>query len=328
MTPSMREVEREVAEAAGPTRAYFMMSGLSAVLASYGLLANSPAVIIGAMLVAMLLNPITGLSMALVTGDAQLIQRAAPAELFGALLVFAIGFAIGLGNQALPFTSEMLSRTDPSLLDLVIAVAGGTAASYAIGNPRLNSALAGVAIATALVPPLANAGILMAHGSVNLALGALVLYASNYASIVFSAMVVFWFLGHRPRRGGELNKKVAIIGRLGQITLFVLLAVHLAVRLNELVSQHTRMTEVEYALETGLSDMPGARLIEIRIAPRVAPNAIVATVRTPQPLTPSDVARLEARLPLAAKEDLRLRIRSIPVVVANSDGYLFGDDPR
>ncbi len=320
------EVAREIAEAARPTRAYFIMTGLATVLASYGLLANSPAVIIGAMLVAMLLNPITGLSYAFVTADIALIRRAGIAEFLGAVLVFAIGFVVGTVHHDLPITQEMLVRCDPTLLDLVIAIAGGAAVSYATGNLRLNSALAGVAIATALVPPLANAGMLMAHGEPHLAAGALLLYVSNYASVLLAAMVVFWLLGHRPDRETSTSMRVVRMGRFGQLLLFVVLAAQLAVRLADQIEARTRLVEVEKSLSVGLAKTPGAHLIEVRIAPRTAPQAIVAVVRTPQPVTPAEVARLELALPAVAKGELRLRVRSIPVVVANSDGYLYVDD--
>ena len=327
MQYSKLAVEKEISEAARPTTAYFAMSGLSAVLASYGLLANSPAVIIGAMLVAMLLNPITALSMALVVGDRTLIRQSGSAELFGAVLVFSIGLAIGFANISLPLTSEMLSRTDPSLLDLVIAIAGGTAGAYAIGNPRLNSALAGVAIATALVPPLANAGILVAHGAINLALGSIILYASNYAAIVLSAMVVFWLLGHRPRAIGTVDGVVVKIVRIAQISLFVMLSVHLTIRFSELMKDHARAAEIQAAVEKELKAVPGSRLIELRVSPRVAPGAVVVSVRTPQTITPDMVAKFEASISPKALHGLRLRVRSIPVIVANSDGYIFLSDP-
>lgn len=320
------EVAREIAEAARPTRAYFIMTGLATVLASYGLLANSPAVIIGAMLVAMLLNPITGLSYAFVTADAALVRRAGIAEFLGAVLVFAIGFVVGSVHHDLPITQEMLVRCDPTLLDLVIAIAGGAAVSYATGNLRLNSALAGVAIATALVPPLANAGMLMAHGEPHLAAGALLLYVSNYASVLLAAMVVFWLLGHRPDRETDTSMRLVRAGRLGQLALFVVLSAQLALRLADQIEARTRLVEVEESLSVGLARTPGARLIDVRIAPRTAPQAIVAVVRTPQPVTPAEVAKLELALPAGAKGDLRLRVRSIPVVVANSDGYLYVDD--
>jgi len=302
------------------------MTGLATVLAAYGMLANSPAVIIGAMLVAMLLNPITGLGYALATRDSSLVRRAGIAELLGALFVLSIGFGIGLANKGLPITQEMLNRTDATLLDLVIAVAGGAAVSYATGNLRLNSALAGVAIATALVPPLANAGMLFAKNEPTLALGALLLYVSNYAAVLLAAMVVFWLLRPESKRVPDRAQPLVSVGRLAQLGLFVVLASHLGLRFADEIATRTQMVEIEQSLRRGLASAPGARLIEVRIAPLTAPQAIVATVRTPQPLTPSDVARLEAALPSAAKGELRLRVRSVPVVVANSSEYLFTDD--
>ena len=220
----------------------------------------------------------------------------------------------------------MLVRCDPTLLDLVIAIAGGAAVSYATGNLRLNSALAGVAIATALVPPLANAGMLMAHGEPHLAAGALLLYVSNYASVLLAAMVVFWLLGHRPDREASSSRRLVRLGRLGQLALFVVLAAQLALRLADQIEARTRLVTIEKSLAVGLTEVYGARLIEVRIAPRTAPQAIVAVVRTPRPVTPAEVAQLEQTLPAAAKGELRLRVRSIPVVVANSDGYLYVDD--
>lgn len=326
MTRSKETVALEIADAARPSRAYFVMTGLATVLASYGLLANSPAVIIGAMLVAMLLNPITGLSYALVKADGALVRRAGVAELLGALLVLSIGFAIGLANQDLPVTQEMLNRTNATLLDLVIAVAGGAAVAYATGNERLNSALVGVAIATALVPPLANAGMLFAQGEPQLAFGALLLFVSNYAAILLAAVVVFWLLGNRPKTDHDGSETLVSITRLAQLALFVALAAHLALRFTDEVAERQRTVAIEESLRQGLSAVPGARLIEVRIAPQTAPDAIIATVRTPHPIAPADVARLEASMPSTAKRDLRLRVRSVPVVIANSEGYLFADD--
>ena len=326
MTRSNENVALEIADAARPSRAYFVMTGLATVLASYGLLANSPAVIIGAMLVAMLLNPITGLSYALVTGDGALVRRAGIAETLGALLVFSIGLGVGFANQNLPVTQEMLNRTNATLLDLVIAVAGGAAVAYATGNIRLNSALAGVAIATALVPPLADAGMLLAQGAPQLAFGALLLFVSNYAAILLAAMVVFWLLGHRPNRRRDGPETLVSIGRLAQLALFVVLAAHLGLRFSEEIAARTRTVEIEQSLRESLLAEPGARLIEARIAPQSAPDAIIATVRTPHPLTPANVERMEAALPLDARRDLKLRVRSIPVVIANSRAYLFEDD--
>jgi hypothetical protein len=86
------------------------------------------------------------------------------------------------------------------------------------------------------------------------------------------------------------------------------------------------MTTITEHLDASLLEIPGARLIEVRVAPTVAPNAIVATVRAPRAITPTEVGRLERALPAESTGGLRLRVRSIPVVVANDQGYLFKDE--
>ncbi len=323
---ALNKISTEIANAAQPTHGYFIMTALATILACYGLLANSTAVIIGAMLVAMLLYPITGLSFGLVTATPKLLRKAALAEFLGAILVFSIGLFVGFLHHNLPITQEMLNRTDPTLLDLVIAVAGGAASSYATGNARLNSALAGVAIATALVPPLANAGMLVSHGEYQLMFGSLTLYVGNYAAVLLSAMVIFWLMGHRPHNAEDGDKRLAFIIRAAQLLLFLVLLSHLTVRFVDQIEAKAREIEAKQILQTELANIHGARLVELRIAPSAAPSAIVATVRTPKTITPALVKKLEQKLPAEVKGDLRLRVRSVPVTIANSDGYLFTED--
>lgn len=326
MSDRKQSVAREIAEASSPSISYFVMTGLATVLASYGLLANSTAVIIGAMLVAMLLNPITGLSYALATADVPLVRRSVVAEILGVAVIYLIALGIGLANKNLPITEEMISRSDPGLFELVIAVAGGTAVAYATGHSRLNAALVGVAIATSLVPPLAASAIMLVHGEFAMSLGALLLFTSNYAAILLAAMTVFWLSGFRPKGLSKGDPALVHILRAGQVLLFVGLAAHLAIRFERQVQAQTRMAAITEQLDAGLLAIPGARLIEVRVAPSVAPSAVIATVRTPRVVTPAEIARLEQALPAEKMKGLRLRVRSVPVIVANSSGYLFTDD--
>lgn len=144
---------------------YVIMNVLSTVVASYGLLADSTAVVIGAMLIAMLLGPIIGIALGLVDGDNRLLGKALLAEFAGVLLVLATAFTIGTIHRDIPAGREILARTSPHLLDLMIALAGGAAGAYASVTPGLSSGLAGVAISTALAPPLAACAILISAQS-------------------------------------------------------------------------------------------------------------------------------------------------------------------
>lgn len=107
------------------------------------------------------------------------------------------GLCSGWLHKGQPLTAEVLSRTQPTSMDLMIALAGGTAGVYAMVSPHLSVAVVGVAVATALVPPLASSGILFANGEMTLGFGAALLALTNIIAIQFTNAMVLWFLGFR-----------------------------------------------------------------------------------------------------------------------------------
>jgi len=137
------------------------MNGAAAFIAGFGLMENSPAVIIGAMLIAMLFGPIVGIAMALAEADLRLLRQTLAAEVVGAACVVGVGCFIGLSTRHLEIGSEILNRSAPNLLDLLIALVGGLAGAFTFLSSSLSSVIVGVAIATALVPPLTTYGILL-----------------------------------------------------------------------------------------------------------------------------------------------------------------------
>ena len=179
------------------------MNGLASVIASYGLLADSPAVVIGAMVVAMLLGPISGVALGLNEGDTQLLATAGLTLAGGILWILAVAVVVGFIHRDAPLTSEILSRTNTRLFDLVIALAGGAAGAVAVLSPRVGAAIVGVAVATALAPPLAAAGLLAARADLERAGGALLLAATNVIGIQFAFSVVFWVGGYRRFRANR-----------------------------------------------------------------------------------------------------------------------------
>jgi uncharacterized hydrophobic protein (TIGR00271 family) len=135
------------------------------------------------MIIAMLLGPITGISLALVDSDLKFLLKSLTTLFAGALVVITTGLVIGTIQDDLPLTEEILARTSPNLADLVIALAGGAAGAYATVSPRLSVAFVGVAIATALVPPLCAANILFTRGEFALGSGAILLTFVNIVAI-------------------------------------------------------------------------------------------------------------------------------------------------
>jgi uncharacterized hydrophobic protein (TIGR00271 family) len=193
---------REAADAAVDNGlSYWLVLILSGAIATLGLAMNSAAVVIGAMLVAPLLGPIMGLSLALAVGDSRLALQSS--MIVGVSLVVVIATAAGL-TALLPFhtlTLEISSRIHPTTLDLGVAVCSGMVGALVTiaRGRRLSAAIPGVAVAVALIPPLAVAGFGMAAGwQTDVVWGAMLLLGANLAGIVLSGVVVFLLIGmHR-----------------------------------------------------------------------------------------------------------------------------------
>jgi uncharacterized hydrophobic protein (TIGR00271 family) len=199
------EVQVQLRDSCTPDFDFFLLVVLSAVIATLGLLTNSAAVIIGAMLVAPLMSPIIGIGLASLTGDARLFRDSSVALARGAILAILMAGFLAWANRSLPFVTlqelpgEVLSRTRPSPIDLTVALAGGLAAAFALVMPSISAALPGVAIATALMPPLCTIGVGVAMARWDVAGGALLLFLTNAVTIAFAAMLVFFALGFAPK---------------------------------------------------------------------------------------------------------------------------------
>jgi uncharacterized hydrophobic protein (TIGR00271 family) len=171
---------------------------LSTSIAAIGLIQNSAAVVIGAMLVAPLMTPLLGLGLALVQGNRMLATLSLRSVAFGLGIALLVGVLVGVGTPSLAEpTREMLARGGPGLLDLSVAFAAGLAAAYASSRPSLIAALPGVAIAAALVPPIATSGLAFSLGDFPLAIGALLLFAINMVTIVLASTISLWAVGLR-----------------------------------------------------------------------------------------------------------------------------------
>jgi len=175
---------------------------LSTAIAVFGILGDSTAVVIGAMLVAPLMFPVLGGAAAVVMGwPRRIVSRSllvAAGSLLAVILAAAISFVIPGATTPLP--AELMARTSPNLLDLGIALAAGAAGAYGQVKRHAADALTGVAVAVALVPPLAVVGITLQLTEWQLALGATLLFLANIVGIVIAASATFLAAGFVPGR--------------------------------------------------------------------------------------------------------------------------------
>ncbi len=307
------EVQVQMRDSCHPDFDFFLLVVLSCVIATAGLLTDSAAVIIGAMLVAPLMSPIIGLGLASLTGDTRLLRDSASALGRGALLAIGISALLAWGNRYLPFVSlqelpkEVLSRTHPSPIDLTIALAGGLAAAYALAQPSISAALPGVAIATALMPPLCTVGIGVAMGSWDVAGGALLLFITNAVTIAFAAMLIVGLLGFTPRR--ENNRKV--MGSLAvTAALTIALLVPLTIISARFVRQATENRKINLIV-TGVVQNYGAELVNMEVAPDGGTVQMTITLRTAHSLSYQDVVNLQGDIALQLQQPVAIKVNQV-----------------
>jgi uncharacterized hydrophobic protein (TIGR00271 family) len=197
---------------------FFCLLVLAAAIATFGLLGDSVAVVIGAMIVAPLMLPIMGLAFSVGIGDRSAILSSLLVSLAGIVTAVGVGFVLTLPIARITnpeAIQQVMIRTSPHLLDLMAALATGLAGAFALSRKDVSDTLPGVAIAVSLVPPLANAGILFALGEPGLAAGSLLLFGTNYVAILLTGALVFVVMGFpraalSPFDAGARRRAVAI----------------------------------------------------------------------------------------------------------------------
>jgi uncharacterized hydrophobic protein (TIGR00271 family) len=254
-----------IRRSARPDIDFYVLSALAAAIAALGLLANSSAIVIGAMLVAPLMSPMAGTGLAMVLGDTRFLRLTFGATLRGALLALLMGFLVGLIPLRDPMTAEVLARTQPTLLDVAVALLSGMAVAYALCRSDATAALPGVAIAAALVPPLAASGISLANHSLQEFGGALLLFLTNFVAISTASALVFLVLGFRPTTAHK--ERQAVRSRSARVALILLIIITgiVAITTYRLAQSSTAKTKIREISEMGVSEIIDGKLIEINI---------------------------------------------------------------
>jgi uncharacterized hydrophobic protein (TIGR00271 family) len=219
---------------------FIMMICLSTAIAALGLIQNSTAVVIGAMVVAPLMTPLIGAGLALVQGNTIFFRDSIKAMAFGIGAALLISLFIGFLIPMEQLTPELLARGAPTIIDLGVAFLSGAAAAYAVARPSLLGALAGVAIAAALVPPLATVGISFTAAEWKVSEGAAILLATNLVAIILGAAFIYRRLGIQGSRSGG---RLPVWGRR-TVILLCLLAVILTAPLGYRLARQLREGQI------------------------------------------------------------------------------------
>lgn len=202
---SRQELYNDIFDSSKLTTVFLVMVFLSTIVTAVGLLRDNPTIIIGAMVIAPLLGPNVALSLATTLGDYELGVRAIKTNLSGIVFAFSISLILGFFLTIDPNQPEIISRTVVNYGDIILALASGVAGALAFTS-GVSSALIGVMVAVALIPPLVVSGILLGSGFVHKSLDALLLLSTNMICINISGIITFLLQGIRPITWWEAAK--------------------------------------------------------------------------------------------------------------------------
>jgi len=318
--PQKNEVIRHTLDASFPDLDYYLLVVLACALASLGLALDSSATIIGAMLVSPLMAPILGVSMGSVTGNSVLFKRSLFTIGAGIMLVLALSFSLTHLLLRLPFgffestPREILVRVAPTPLDLLIALVGGIIGAYAWANEHISSALPGVAISIALMPPLCSAGISIALGNQAHATGAMLLFLTNLVAIIFAGLVTFALMGfnfrHSHNENGKLSSRILL-----SALLVILIAIPLTLLSLDTIAINEFQTNAAKNLIKEVSVYTESELLDLQITTEESFKKIDAMIRTERNLTEEEFLTIQENLQEKLQQPIVLELTTVPMQV-------------
>ena len=311
------EVITRVRTEAGLDGRYMFMVLMSAGIAILGLLQSSPAVVIGAMLISPLMGPIIGLGFALATIDSAEIRRTVVALTVGAVVAVAFTALIVMVSPLQNVTGELAARTRPNLFDLVIAILSALAGTYATIRGRAGTVV-GVAIATALMPPLATIGFGIATLNGTVAGGATLLFVTNFVAITLTAAVMARLYGFAR----SLSPRQTMLGTLIVIMAFGGLAIPLGLSLRQIAWETRVSRDVRAVLADEFGD--ATRLSQVTIDFAAQPLSVKATALTPA-FRPNAAPQAEAALRARLGQPVSVTIAQYRVGEAEAEAATVAD---
>ncbi|NEO29831.1 MAG: DUF389 domain-containing protein [Symploca sp. SIO3C6] len=269
---------------------YIVLIVSSCLIATFGLLLNSTAVIIGAMIIAPLMMPLRGFSFATLEGDSVLLRSSFLSIAVGTLMGVACSWLVGTVIGLPEFREQVLARTQPNLIDLLIAVVAGGISGYSKIRPSIGDAIPGTAIAVALMPPLCVVGLTLSQGEWDLSWGAFLLYMTNLIGINLACLLVYVLSGYA--RSNELGRSLSWVVSL---VLIVLLAVPLGLSFWQLIQQAQVDNSVRKILvNRALVDRQDIEFIASEgIDWNNRPPSVKIIVRAAETITPEEVSLVE-----------------------------------
>ena len=313
------EILDELEGTSTPERGFFVLLLFSSAVASFGLIADLSVVTIGAQLIDPLISPILSLSVASVTGSWRRFMRAFAIIFLGATISIALSALISFLAYRLPngihasIPAEIMAGTVTTPFDLAVALMGGAAASYAVSRSHMDTALHGVAIATAIMPPLCTIGFGIAFQNSLIIQGALVQFVTNLTGIVSSAVVTFSLLGFSSKKSEKVDKHSRSL--LSSAVMLLIITVPLALMVWTTVASVRMNWRIRNVIMDALPVSAQPQLVDLEIHPIKDEKSITATLRMVRELSPAEFRKLYDALAEQLDGPFALRIITMPMEI-------------
>jgi uncharacterized hydrophobic protein (TIGR00271 family) len=312
-THSYQDVYDALNPVSRPNVDFYILLILATIISTFGLLLNSAAVIIGAMLIAPLMEPILGISFSSLTRNVPFAVRSTFTLLSGIFLAVFLSYLLSLPFPNLSITDEVLARIKPSLLDLFVALATGFLAGYARVRKHLSGTLYGVSVSISLLPPLCVVGIGFALGKYEIYTGASLLFLTNLISILFSGVFAFMLI-----RLSHYQKTLTSLIFPG-VSLLIL-AIPLSFSLYSIQQKKTMEIELTRILRQDTVTFKGINILSIQTDLFAKPARMIVTVQGKEiDIHPNQVRLVEGLLLKKTGVTIDLIVNLTPVKVITSE---------
>lgn len=310
-----KKISQEILDNSEQKVSFYALSGLSAIIVTLGLIINSASVVIGAMLIAPLFWPMIAISLSVATGKIGLFKKML--WIFGRTIlgIVALAMIVSIFSPIRDASgSEILSRTNPNLIHFFIALFSGITGAFAVIWPGLSSSLAGVLIATALVPPLGVVGYSLVLGNLSFAWGAFLLFLTNAVVIVFVGVVMLLFFGFKPRHLEKEESEDLLRKELLTFTILIMiLIIPLTYSLFDVVSQNRVERITRSIILEQLDHLKYQDISQLTISRSAKLVKITMTLKTETVISNTQIARLKAQLENQLKRRVELEIDLIEI---------------
>lgn len=304
-----KEIYKELYQAQQIDLSYIALVIISAHIATLGLIVNSPAVIIGAMIISPLMGPIMAGGLSFAVSDRYLGIKAFKSILIGIILSVLFSATVTFISPLKDNTTEILVRTSPNIMDLFIALFSGLAGAFAVTFKKISGSIVGVAISVALMPPLCVTGIGISTGQANVALGGFFLFLTNLTAIFIAAAVFFLIFGFFIQDGHSYDRKVLYRKYFMSFFILLVLSVPLIYTLEMAVKEKTQVGKIKSVLEKNFNIADQSNLDSWK----KNNDRITIKINTMSNIPQEKIDAAEQEIKIIAGEEITLDITQIPV---------------